>query len=225
MATLNELIYDVRERLSVYSDDSNESDEHIAFLIKNFRNTLLQQYMSNLRNGVPINALQVICLELDVDKDCFDFDVVKSKKKIPTTIAGTGRNDLHRIHSPGSRFIKNINTIDYGRLPFLHGGKYIGSQLYVSVDHFDYLIAYNTLNNHILLENLQVEGVFEDPELAHKMSCENNDIDFEETQFPIPEDLLIPLVTEVTNILRGKKGMPVDNQNNGEDVVVGQTKQ
>jgi hypothetical protein len=222
MATLNELIYDVRERHNAYSDDSNLSDEHIAFNIKNFRNTLLQQYMSNLRHGVPMNALQVICLDMEIDKQCFDkFDVIKSMIKIPKTVNNTGRSDIHRIHTEGSRFTKNINVIDYGRLPFISASRYIGSQLYISIDQFNHLIAYNTLNKHILLETLQLEGVFEDIELAYDLSCEKNELPFEESKFPMPEEMITPLINQVSNTLLNKKNIPIDNQNNAEDVVTG----
>ena len=227
MATLRELIYDVREKYNAYSDDQNLSDEHIAFIIGNVRNMLVKQQMSNLKRSVPREALQVICLTLERDAQCFDeFDVLKSTKPIPPTLDNTGRSDLYKVHAPGSRFIKNINIIDYNRLPFVGADKYNSKQLFTAVDHFSYLIAYNTAGNHLLLEKLQVEGVFENPELAYVLSCDYDPtVDFWDIDYPIDASILFPLTQQVAQELLLKYKIPSDLINNGEDVMPPQQQQ
>lgn len=220
MATKRELIYDVREKYNAYSDDQNLSDEHIAFMIDNIRNTITKQQMSNLKRSVPREALQVICLDLETDAQCFDeFDVRKSIKAIPATLDNTGRSDLYRVHAPGSRFIKNLNIVDYGRLPFLHADKYNKKQLFVTVDHHSNLIAYNTQGDHLLLERLQVEGVFENPEEAYRLSCDYDPaVDFWDQDYPIDGSLIFPLTQQVAQELLLKYKLPSDKINDGEDI-------
>ena len=220
MATLKELIYDVREKYNAYSDDQNLSDEHIAFIIGNIRNMLLKQQMSNLKRSVPREALQLICLNLQKDTQCFDeFDVLKSVRSIPATLDNTGRSDLYKVHAPGSRFVKNINIVDYNRLPFLHADKYNKKQLFVAVDHHSDLIAYNTAGTHLLLEKVQVEGVFENPEEAYKLACDYDpSIPFEDVQYPIDATVIFPLTQQVAQELLLKYKIPADKINDGEDV-------
>lgn len=220
MATKRELIYDVREKYNAYSDDQNLSDEHIGFVIDNVRNTLVKQQMSNLKRSVPREALQVICLDLETDAQCFDsIDVLKSTKAIPATLDNTGRSDLHKVHAPGSRFTKNINIVDYNRLPYLGSVKYAGKQLFIAVDQFSNLIAYNSEGNHLLLESLQIEGVFENPEEAYKLSCEYDEtVDFIDAQYPIDGSVIFPLTQQVTQELLLKYKMPTDLKNDGEDI-------
>jgi hypothetical protein len=219
MATGRELIYDIRELVNAYSDDSNLSDEHIFFMIKNTRNLLIKQQMSNLRKDVPREALQVISLPMDIDKQCFnEFDVIKSTIKIPATLDNTGRSDLHQAYVLGSRFIKNINIIDYNQLPFVGADKYAQAQLFLSVDHKNYLIGFNTEGRHLSLEEVEVEAVFQDPEEAYKLSCDYDpDVDFFDVEFPINGSLVSPLKNQVLQELLLKFKLPLDMQNNAED--------
>lgn len=218
MATLRELIYDVRERYNAYSDDSKLSDEHIAFVINNTRNMLTKQQMSNLKRSVPREALQLICLNLVKDDQCFDeMDVLRSQSSIPSTLDNTGRSDLHRVHVPGSRFSKNLNIVDYGRIPYLKSVQYAGSQLFISVDPKSELIVYNTEGQHLMLEQIQVEGVFENPEEAYLLSCDSEAEDFMDAQYPVDGSLITPMIHQVVQDLLLKHQSPFDVVNNGED--------
>jgi hypothetical protein len=220
MATLREIIYDIRELVNAYSDDSNISDDHIAFMVRNTRNTLLKQQMSNLKRSIPKEALQVIRLSLEKDTDCFDgMTVLKSTIPVPATLDNTGRSDLHKVYAIGSRFIKNINVIDYSRIPYVDSQPYNHLQLFTSVDHMSNLVCYNSQGKHLLLENLDVEGLFEDPELAYLLSNkEDEDVpDFMDSHYPINAALISPLKNQVLQELLMKFRTPMDNRNDAED--------
>lgn len=226
MATKKEIIYDVLEHLNAYSDDIKFSEEHISFIIDNKRNMLLSQYLSNLKKEIPQEAIQSICLPLEIDKNCFeDIQVLKSKIKIPSTLENTGRNNIIQAYT-GSRFFKNLNIVDYSRLPFLASEKYNDNMLYLSIDPKSYLVVYNKKNNHLLLEQLEIEGIFENPEEAYELSCDsvNNNCDFYDSQYPIKSDLIDIIVNETVKQLLIKYKLPTDNINNGEDILSGETK-
>ena len=53
MATLRQIIYDVKEIFNSYSDDALLSEEHIAFLINTKRAFYLKQYLSQLKREIP----------------------------------------------------------------------------------------------------------------------------------------------------------------------------
>jgi len=218
MATLNNIIYDVLEKLNAYSDDTDFSEEHIAFLVNTKRSMLLQQLMSNTRRELPQEAIQTVCMSLEIDDDCFDeFKVLKSINKVPATISNTGRSNLIKAYPVSTRMFKKINIIDYSRLPFLQAEKYLHNQLFVTIDPDSYLIVFNIQEKHLMLEELKIEGIFEDPELANDLSCDSTDEDFWDMQYPIDGSLIDPLKNSIVQELLMKYQLPQDQINDGED--------
>lgn len=220
MITLRKIVFDISELLNANSDDSRFSEEHIAYTVGNKRNMLLKQYMSNLTKEIPLEATQAVCLSLEVDDACLDDEkVLKSILKVPSTLHNTGRSGLVKVVSNGSHFTKNFNTIEYSRLPYLKGKKYIGTQTFIAVDPDSYLIVYNTEDRHILIDELKVIGIFEDPEAAYLLSCEDNSKDFWDVPYPIESALVDMLKTQVVKELSTKYQLPEDEINDGEDSI------
>jgi len=215
--TLREIIYDVLETLNAYSDDITISEEQIAFIVNNKRNMLLKQYMSNLRKEIPFEAIQNICLPLAADESCFDdITVLKSTSKVPGTLDNTGRSSIIKAYG-GTRFQKNINVIDYSRIPFVASEPYTGKQLYVAIDPKSYLVVFNSDNGHLLLEQMEIEGVFENPEAAYAFDCESNDnCEFFDATYPIESALVDAIKMQVVQELLYKYKVPMDNTNNAE---------
>lgn len=216
--TLREITYDVLEHLNAYSDDIKISEEHVAFIVNNKRNLLLKQYMSNLRKEVPQEAIQSICLPLSQDNNCFeDLVVLKSNVKVPSTLDNTGRSNIIKGYT-GLRFIKNINIVDYSRLPFVGSEPYTEKQLYLSIDPKSFLIVFSPGQSHLLLEQIEVEGVFENPEEAYNLSCESeSQCEFMDAQYPIESALIDPLKMQIVQELLLKYQIPLDNVNNAEN--------
>lgn len=218
MITLRKIVYDISELLNISSDDSRFSEEHIAYLVHNKRNMLMKQYMSNLTKEIPKEAIQSVCLALETDDNCLDDQtVVKSILKLPSTLNNTGRNNIVRAYAKNMHFIKNMNVVEYSRFPYLKAGRYNHKQLYITVDPDSYLIIYNTDDRHLLMEDIRIEGVFEDPEEAYTMSCEDNAIDFWDTPYPLESALIDPLKNQIVQELTIKYKLPEDEINNGED--------
>ena len=218
MATLNELIYDVMDSLNVSSDDTRFTEEHVAFQINSARNLLQKQALSNPSKVMPQEALQVICLDLTQDELCFDdINTMKSTVKVPATLENTGRSNLVKAYPSGSHFVKNWNIIDYSRLPFVSAEKYNGNQIFITVDPKSNVIVYNSDSKHLLLEKIELEGLFENPEEAYNLSCDNDGTDFWETQYPIDSGLIKPLKDLVLQGLIPKYKLPEDEINDGED--------
>lgn len=226
--TLRQIIYDVFEHLNAYSDDIKLSEEHIAFVVNNKRNMLLKQYMSNLKKEIPQEAIQTVCMPLELDPNCFEgLEVLKSTTKIPPTLDNTGRSNIIKAYG-GLRFTKNINIVDYSRIPFVGSEPYTSKQLYVSVDPRSYLIVFNTEGSHKVLEQLEIEGVFENPEEAYELRCdkpvsensfetlEDPNCDFYDQQYPIESALISPMVMQIVQELLLKYQIPIDHINNAE---------
>lgn len=219
MITLRKIVYDISELLNIESDDSRFSEDHIAYMVHNKRNALMKNYMAKLNKEFPKAAIQSLCMSLEQDDNCFDDQtVVKSILKLPSTLNNTGRSNIIRAYGKNMHFIKNMNIIDYVRLPYVKHGKFNSKQVYIAVDPDDYLIIYNTDDRHLLMEDIRIEGIFEDPEEAYNLSCEENEKDFWDTPYPLESALVDMLKTEVVKELTTKYKVPTDEINDGEDI-------
>lgn len=236
--TLREMIYDVLEHLNAYSDDHKFSEEHIAFKINTKRAMLLTQAMSRLNKEIPLEALQYACMALEVDENCFqDIRVLKTVNRLPTTIHNTGRGSI--VHAfAGSRFQKSINIVDYARLPYLIAEQYTDNMLYIATDPNNYLVVVNSKETHLLLEQLEVEAVFENPEEGYAYDCANLEYaatfnpdaesdpaqatldpsicDFWDAPYPIEHAMVGPIVQMIVKELLIKLQIPLDEINNSE---------
>ena len=236
--TLREIIYDVLEHLNAYSDDHKFSEEHIAFKIHTKRSLLLTQAMSKLNKEIPLEALQNVCMALEIDENCFqDLKVLKTVNKLPSTINNTGRGNI--VHAfAGSRFQKTINIVDYARLPYLIAEQYTDNMLYVATDPNNYLVVVNPKESHLLLEQLEVEAVFENAEEAYAYDCVNlayattynPDVetvlneeeldpticDFWDAKYPLESQMVGPIVQMIVKELLIKLQIPIDEINNAE---------
>lgn len=217
--TLREIIYDILEIVNAYSDDSKISEEHVAFMVNNKRNMLLKQYMSNIKKEIPQEAIQNICVTLAEDTNCLeDSIVVKSTIKFPPTLDNTGRSNIVKAYGSNSRFLKNVNVIDYSRLPYVASERYNKHMLFITLDPKSYVIVFNSDNKHILMENIELEGVFENPEEAYTLTCDyDSSIDFYDTQYPIESAMIEPLRQSIVQELVTKYKIPLDHINDGED--------
>lgn len=234
--TIRHIIYSIRERLNIYMDDSKVSDEYIAYEINDGRNLLLRQYLSNLKKPIPLQALSVICVPFEQDPECLGNVVgvtLKSKLPIPATLEATGRSNIHKIHVD-NKYAKNLNIIDFERLPYLASNEFNHNQIYFCIDEDGYALIYSKNSSIIFLDKLKLSIVAENPEEAWELNCNNEncnplqegesrlkrecvDCDYMNSKYPIPGELLYPLRDLVTQTILTKYKIPIDNDNNGMD--------
>lgn len=222
--TLREIVSDITEKLNAYSDDNKIEEEHLVFVFNNKRNLYLKNYMSNLRKEIPKEAIQLICVDLVKDESCTeDMYLLKSTIKIPATLENTGRSNIVRVFTKNLEASKYYQVIDYHQL--LYAGKecYQEKQVFVAIDPDSYLVVYNKSNLHITLNSILIEGVFENPEEAYNLSCDNanNTCDFYDSQYPIESSLIDLISREITQELLLKYQIPEDKINNAEFENVG----
>lgn len=216
--TLRHLIYDIKERLNIHSDDTLTSDEHIAHMINQKRATYLKNYISNLRKEVSFEAKQEICLTLDSVPCDEEFEALESKERLPGIIETTGRNLLQGVYLP-SISAKWINIIDYDRLPYIKGGRYNKNQIYITISPDRKVLVYSIAGNHLLLEDLKLSIIATNPEEADKLSCNNGgeECDFYDKPYPNSSDLNSIITSEIVRELTIKYRLPTDDLNDSSD--------
>lgn len=219
METLREIIYDIKERCGIYSDDSNFADEHIAQMIISKRNLLLKQYISNLRKEVPYDALQEICMKLTEIKCEDDLKYLQTEERLPGVIETSGKNLVEEVYfdSISARW---VNIIKYNRVPYLKGTRFAHKQIYVTITPDRKVMVIKLDNTHVFIEDIKLKILASDPEAADELSCstrEGEPCDFYDKPFPCESSLIDIIKTQVTNDLTIKYRLPVDKVNDAED--------
>ena len=218
--TLNEIIYDVREKLKLNTEDISITDEYIAHLIGIKRNFIVKQRFSKFTRNIPEELKQIICVDLEplgvvADEPCFG-DIVRSSEKIPSMLEIGGRDSMIavRVHD---LLYPNINIIPAERLPFVGFNRWLQKQLYVAYDADGYLYLKSADPLHSNLKKIKVVGVFANPEEANELSGETSGCEWYDEKYPIEPYLVHDIVIMVVKELAPTLNIPEDNVNNSDE--------
>ena len=225
---LENIIYDVREGLKAYTDDSEISNEYITYLYGIKRSKYLRQELNNYQRTTDISVTQTLCLGLErvsvnecgLDLDC--ATIVRTKRPIPQPLelhiksAITSVKPTERISIPFN-FVTKQKAIYSQYSPFNRA-----IFAFLDNDKYIYLISEDeTLN---LLECITITGVFEDPlELSNYTnccSCTSTSLPcFDEmtSNYPLQPHYIDLIKNEIVNELVKKLNIPEDTQNNSAD--------
>jgi len=221
--TLNKIIYDVKESIRQYVDDSTIDDRYILYLINNKRSKYIRQDLNNYNKSPDDSIKQSVCLTLQktTANECgleLDCDIIyRSMDPIPTPI------DLHT--KPAITRIAPVNIISK---PFTfttreRASNHMESRFnnipaaFLHTDSHVYIVgADNALR---LLNKINVTGVFEDPMELAKYKNKDGDPCFDEDNYnyPIQPRYLDVITTEIAQQLIGSKTIPTDNTNDSKD--------
>lgn len=225
---LENIIYDVRESLKVYTDDSEISNEYIIYLYGIKRSKYLRQELNNYQRTTDISVTQTLCLGLErvsvnecgLDLDC--ATIVRTKRPIPQPLelhiksAITSVKPTERIAIPFN-FVTKQKAIYSQHSPFNRG-----IFAFLDNDKYIYLISEDEVLN--LLECITITGVFEDPlDLANYTnccSCTSNSLPcFDEmtSNYPLQPHYIDLIKNEIVNELIKKLNIPEDTKNNSTD--------
>tara|TARA_R100001510_G_scaffold15057_1_gene12376 strand:- start:33984 stop:34670 length:687 start_codon:yes stop_codon:yes gene_type:complete len=189
--TLNEIAYNILNLVRGGRSSNNEhiSTSQIKFNVKYYRAMLIRRDFA--RNGVITRHLEqdLGCLELikvDASKCCnlpTECAVYRTVRKIPKTVRFNFKDAVTYvgdISGTGTIPIVDSNTVQW--LPY---DKYTKNKMkaYMIEDH---LYVYNADG----LKFINVRGIFEDPEDLSKYDCDGDDCYDDDSDFPIPMDML-----------------------------------
>ena len=189
--TLNEIAYNILNLVRGGRSSNNDhiSTSQIKFNVKYYRAMLIRRDFA--RNGVITRHLEqdLGCLELikvDASKCCnlpTECAVYRTVRKIPKTVRFNFKDAVTYvgdISGTGTIPIVDSNTVQW--LPY---DKYTKNKMKAYMIE-DYLYVYNADG----LKFINVRGIFEDPEDLSKYDCDGNDCYDDDSDFPIPMDML-----------------------------------
>lgn len=221
------LIYDVREALKQYTDDSEIDDRYILYLYGIKRTKYLRQDLNNFQHTTDISVTQTLCLELEVitanqcglDIEC--ETILRTKRPIPQPI------ELHT--KPAITSVKSTNRIS---IPFTFTtkekaiySKYssFNKGIFAFLDNDNHIYLVSQLNALKMIECITVTAVFEDPlELMNYTNCCGCDdatpcFDLTNIDYPIQAHYIDLIKNEILRDLVQEMKIPEDKDNNSND--------
>ena len=221
MSTYKELVYMVLDELKLNSDDALYTEDHVIFLLKNYRAFLLKQKYADVKKQIPESNYQTICLDLVKvpaisGEPCEGGTYLRSKEKIPFLI----KIGTPRVY-PIDYYQGEITLVSRDRMRYVGYNKYLQNIIYTSISPDNYLYFKSANPQYLYLEKVKMTGVFEDVQAASELQCPDKDgnivCDILDKVFPIEESLTAPMVELVVKELLGAEYRPKDEANDAKD--------
>ena len=226
MALLKEIVYDIREALKEYSDDSELDNRYIKYLYNIKRAKYLRQDLNNYSKTVDLSITQTFCLSMSLSSgdECGDDcpKLLRSDKPIPKPLELHSKVAITSV-KPTKRIGIPFNFIPKEQITYLEGALF-SNGLYAFLDNDNYIYVYSLTDSYKLLDCLTVTGVFENPtELANYANCcdcSDNVIscyDEDNSEYPLQPHYIDLIKSEIVNDLIKLKQIPEDYENDAND--------
>lgn len=224
---LDKLVYDVREQLRLYSDDSDVDDRYIVHLFNLKRAKYLRQELNNMNHTTDVTVTQTLCMETEVvsANECgIEYDcetILRTVKKVPIPLdlhlksAITEVKPTTRLSVPFN-FVTKQKAVYSKYSPFNHG-------IYAFLDNDMYIYIVSMSAEINLIDCISVTGIFEDPlDLLNYSTCCGCDdakpcYDIYTTNYPLQPHYVDLIKAEIIKELAIRMTGPNDNENDSED--------
>lgn len=226
MISLNTMIYQIYESLQITSDDTSLDKRLIKDLISQHRANWIRKE-HNKNRSIDDNIIQDLgCVPMiltdrisanccDISSDC---KILRSENKIPNAIELNHEKIITRISAVDFMSIP-IMFMDYDQAIYFGNGRYNKKSLGAFIKNNYLYVIYKEGSFNMLIERLNVQGVFEDPtEAATYNDCNSGPCFSWDGRYPINAWMWQSLVKPgVLNELRTKRTLYKDENNNAKD--------
>lgn len=219
--TWREIIFMVLDEIKGMSDDFTFNENHVAFLLNNYRSFILKQrYYTDIKKAISESNYQTICLDL-IEVPAISGEVcegnpyLRSKNKIPITMM-IGNPRVYPI----DYYQGEIAYISRDRMRYVGYNKWMENIIYCSIAPDGYLYFKSWNPQFLYLEKVKFTAIFEDATEVSELTCDNDEgtaCDLLDRTFPIEEALVSPLIELVVNELRKAEYASSDENNNADD--------
>lgn len=228
MITIDTIYSQLEEALNINQVDSVFSRDYLMDLVNQQRVLWMRnEYNKNKRSIDPniIQDLKCVPLELVSAVNCcdaipLDCKVLRTKYKIPNTIEFYNNKAITDVGPVNMTSIK-FNFIEYKRVPYSGTSKYSFNSVFAFL-YNGYMYIYSKNEDILLLEYINIRGVFEDPLEALKLAdCSVNDpdkvcLDFTE-DYPLNMWMWEYIRPVIVDQMMKKQVIPLDEMNNTKD--------
>jgi len=227
---LEEIIYDVRESLKAYTDDSEISNEYIIYLYGIKRSKYLRQELNNYQRTVDNSITQTFCLPLEevsanecgLTTNC--ETILRTKVKIPQPLELHLKSAIISV-KPTKRTSIPFNFVPKQKAIYSEYSSFNNS-IFAFLDNDRYIYLKSENENLNMLECITITGIFENPlELMNYTNCcncpSNSTIPcFDEmtSNYPLQPHYIDLIKNEIVNELIQKLRIPEDLKNDSDDI-------
>lgn len=217
--TYREAVYLVLDELKLSSDDVYYTEEHVIFLLSKYRGLLLQQQYKDIKKDIPESNYQTLCLDLIqvpaiAGEECEGGTYLRSKEKIPYLMSISNPTIYPEDYYQG-----NITYVSRERMKYVGYNRWLPNIIYASIGPDNYLYFKSFNPQYLYLEKVKFTGIFEDPEKAAELECnqDGTNCDVLDKTFPMEEALIPQVIQLVVKELSGAIYKPKDESNNAKD--------
>lgn len=216
-----DIVYMVLDEIKSTSDDAFFTEEHVLFLVNNYRNFILKQRYSDIKKPIPESNYQTICLNLIqvpaiAGVPCEGGTFLRSKEKVPFMMK-IGTPKVYPINY----YLGEITYVSRERMRYVGYNKYLQNIIYASLGPDNYLYLQSSNPQYLYLEKIRLTGIFENIESVLDLLCEDSgdsiNCDIMDKTFPIEDALVPPIIELVVKELLGAEYRPKDETNNAKD--------
>lgn len=216
---LSKLVYMVLDECKIQSDDAYFTEDHVIFLLSNYRALLLKKELEKENKNLSSDNTQTICLDL-IEVPAISGEVceggtyLRSVEKIPTII-----NSWKVQVYPIDFYSGDITYVSRERMKYTGYNKWLKNIIYASIGPDDYLYLKSENPQFLYLEKLRMNAIFEDYMEASKLMCDasGDACDPLDSEFPIEESQIPALIELTVKELLGANYRPTDSTNDGDD--------
>lgn len=219
MSTFREIVYLVLDELKLTSDDATFTENHIIYLINNYRAFLLKQRYSDIKKTIHSSNYMEICLEMEEvpampSMPCeLDFYYMKSTKKIPSLMSFGNTKVFSENY-----FNHEIPYVDKDRMRYMGYNRFIPISVFASKGSNECLYLKSNSIDVTAITSLKMYAVFQDAVNASELLCDGiKACDILDREFPLEEALIPPLVELTVKELSRPIYAPEDKENNADD--------
>lgn len=224
---LDKIVYDVKEAINAYSDDTEVSDRYIIYLYGIKRAKYLRQDLNNMNRSIDNSIQQQLCLkmeEVSMNTCGLDFEcdtILRSTKPLPKPLELHTKTSIVNV-KPTNRISVPFSFVKKERIYYIEGSTF-PNNLYSFIDTDNYIYVYSQNESFKNLECLTVTAVFEDPlELKNYQNCCNCKkaqpcFDEMKSEYPLQPHYIDLIKNEIVNELVRKIQIPEDKTNDSID--------
>lgn len=219
MSTYGEIVYMILDEVKGMSDDFTYNEEHILYLIDKTRALLLKQRYSDIKKQIPYANYQTIYVTtkesaLADDALYTSAKYLKTDDKIPEILPIATPRVFTTDYYQGE-----ITYVSRDRMRYVGYNKYLKNIIYCSL-HPDKYLYFKSFNDKLLeVKNINFTAVFQSSLEALKLYQNKQEV--LDTEFPMEESLIQPLVELVVKELTNAIYKPEDTTNNAKDDLEG----
>lgn len=218
MVTYKQIVYLILDELKLSSDDAYFNEEHILFMLDKYRSEVLSRKYNGNGGSINESNFQEICLELEENGQyqmsfCNCGHYLRSKKEVPWLLSIS-----NPIVFSGNFYDNNICYVSKERMSHVGYNKYLNNFIYCSIGPDNHLYLKSANPQFLYLEKVYMKGIFENPEAADNLSCnENKEDDIMDRIYPIEDELIPDMIAAILRDLLGYVYNPQDKTNNADD--------